>query len=45
MTLYDRLPFVDLEMEIEHKPADPWPEAGWLCLPFKIDSPQFRLGR
>jgi hypothetical protein len=32
-------------MEIEYKPADPWPEAGWLCLPFKIDSPQFRLGR
>ena len=22
-----------------------WPEAGWICLPFKVDEPQFRLGR
>jgi hypothetical protein len=27
------------------KEADPWPEVGWICLPFKIDSTQFRLGR
>ncbi|TSA36420.1 MAG: hypothetical protein D4R64_07300 [Porphyromonadaceae bacterium] len=26
-------------------PPDNWPEAGWICLPFKIDNPKFRLGR
>ncbi len=45
LTLYAQLPCVDLEVTVSNKPADPWPEAGWLCLPFKIDSPQFRLGR
>lgn len=45
VTIYPDCDFVDLEIAIEGKPADPWPEAGWLCLPFKIDSPQFRLGR
>jgi hypothetical protein len=38
-------PWVDLELTVHDKPADPWPEAGWLCLPFKVDAPQFRLGR
>lgn len=38
-------PCVDLEVTVHDKPADPWPEAGWLCLPFKVESPQFRLGR
>lgn len=37
-------PFVDIELTI-NKPADPWPEAGWICLPFKVDDPQFRVGR
>jgi hypothetical protein len=45
LTIYSALDYVDLEMTIEGKPADPWPEAGWLCLPFKIAAPQFRLGR
>ncbi len=36
---------MDLEVTVHDKPADPWPEAGWLCLPFKVESPQFRLGR
>ena len=36
--------YVDLEVTVE-KPADPWPEAGWVCLPFKVDAPQFRVGR
>ena len=35
---------MDLELTID-KPADNWPEAGWICLPFKVDSPQFRVGR
>jgi hypothetical protein len=37
-------PYVDLEVTVE-KPADIWPEAGWVCLPFKVDAPQFRIGR
>jgi hypothetical protein len=45
VTLHDDAPFVDLELTIHDKPADPWPEAGWLALPFKVDQPQFRLGR
>lgn len=45
VTLYDNLPVVDLEITVHDKPADPWPEAGWLCLPFKVDAPQFRVGR
>ncbi len=45
VTLYDGLPFLDLEITIQNKPADPWPEAGWICLPFKMEAPQFRLGR
>jgi hypothetical protein len=27
------------------KQPDTWPEAAWICLPFKCDNPQFRLGR
>ena len=42
--LYDDAAYVDLELTIE-KPADIWPEAGWICLPFKLDNPQFRVGR
>ena len=45
VTLYPNQPYLDLEITLHDKAADPWPEAGWLCLPFKIDSPQFRLGR
>ena len=45
ITLFDDLDFVDLEITVYDKPADPWPEAGWVCLPFKVDAPQFRLGR
>jgi alpha-mannosidase len=42
--LYDDAPYVDLELTID-KPADNWPEAGWICLPFKVDAPRFRVGR
>jgi len=42
--LYDDAAYVDMELTIE-KPADIWPEAGWICLPFKVDDPQFRVGR
>jgi len=42
--LYDDAAYVDLELTIE-KPADIWPEAGWICLPFRVEDPQFRVGR
>lgn len=45
LRLFADQPVVELEITLQNKPADPWPEAGWLCLPFKIDSPRFRLGR
>lgn len=40
-----KVPYVDMQWAVNGKQADPWPEAGWICLPFKIDEPQFRLGR
>jgi len=45
VVLYPDQPYLDLEITLHDKPADPVAEAGWLCLPLKIDSPQFRLGR
>ncbi len=45
ITLYSNQPYVDMEWTVTRKDPDPWPEAGWLCLPFAIDQPQFRLGR
>lgn len=45
-TLYrGHVPYVDLQWSVQDKQEDPWPEAGWLCLPLKVDKPQFRLGR
>jgi len=45
ITLPTDQPFVDLEITIKDKDKDNWPEADWLCLPFKIASPQFRVHR
>jgi hypothetical protein len=45
VTLYKDQPGIDLEWSIDGKRADPWPEAGWLCLPLKVDSPSFQMGR
>jgi hypothetical protein len=45
VVLYRDQPYLDLEVTLHDKPADPWPEAGWICLPVKAQSPQFRLGR
>jgi hypothetical protein len=45
LILYRDLPFADLEITLHDKPLEPWPEAGWLCLPVKADQPQFHLGR
>ena len=38
------LPVADLEIGWQKQP-DGWPEAGWICLPFKCSHPRFRLGR
>jgi alpha-mannosidase len=43
--LYHDQPFLDIEVTLHDKPLDPWPEAGWLCLPLKVDQPAFKLGR
>jgi hypothetical protein len=45
VTLYTGLPFLDLTWSCVDKQKDPWPEAGWLALPFAIEKPSFRLGR
>jgi len=48
-TLHVRLhrnqPYIDLELTIKEKALDNWPEADWLCFPFKVNTPQFRVGR
>ncbi len=45
LTLYRDLPWLDWEITVHDKPFQPWPEAGWMCLPFKVDEPAFHLGR
>ncbi|NLH41994.1 MAG: hypothetical protein GX448_09140 [Planctomycetes bacterium] len=45
VTLHANQPFIDLEVTVHDKPADNWPEAGWICLPINASEPQFRLGR
>jgi hypothetical protein len=37
-------PTAELEVSWQKQP-DSWPEAAWICLPFKIDNPKFKLGR
>ena len=37
-------PVADIEVSWQKQP-DSWPEAAWICLPFKCDHPKFRLGR
>jgi hypothetical protein len=44
LTLPAGAPVADLEVSWQKQP-DGWPEAGWICLPFKIDNPKFCLGR
>ncbi len=43
--LHPGCPFVDVMLQIPSKKPDPWPEAGWLCFPLKVDKPRFQLGR
>jgi hypothetical protein len=44
LTLPAAMPVADLEVSWQKQP-DGWPEAGWICLPFKCANPKFRLGR
>jgi alpha-mannosidase len=30
---------------IDSKPAEPWPEAGWVSFPLNVSTPEFRVGR
>lgn len=45
VTLHEGFPYLDVELTIKDKARDNWPEADWLCLPFKLNSPQFRVAR
>jgi hypothetical protein len=45
ITLRRGCPFIEVSLAIASKKPDPWPEAGWLCFPFKVDQPRFQLGR
>lgn len=44
LTLSGMSPTADIEV-IWQKQPDSWPEAAWICLPFKVDNPSYRLGR
>jgi len=45
VALHRGQPYLDLELTIKDKAKDNWPEADWLCLPFAIRDPQFRVAR
>ena len=44
-TLYNNLPYIEVQWGITGKSPDPWPEAGWISFPFNVEKPEFRLGR
>ncbi|SMD09116.1 glycoside hydrolase family 38 C-terminal domain-containing protein [Pedobacter nyackensis] len=44
-TLYENKPTVEVIWSINGKPADPWPEGGWISFPFNIENAQFKVGR
>lgn len=44
-TLYEKQPYLDVEWRVEDKTPNPLPEGGWLCLPFAIERPHFKLAR
>ena len=39
------MPYMDIECKIKDKGKDNWPEADWLCLPFNLQNPTFKVGR
>jgi alpha-mannosidase len=44
-TLYNNLPYIELNWFIDGKHAESWPEAGWLSFPLKVKNPVFKVGR
>jgi len=44
-SLTENKPIVEIIWSINGKPADAWPEGGWISFPFNIEKPQFKLGR
>ncbi len=44
-TLYGDKPYLETIWSINGKPADAWPEGGWISFPLNIEKPQFKLGR
>ena len=45
VTLYENMPCIDVKLSVINKPATEEPEAGWIALPFKTKSPEYRVGR
>ncbi len=45
VTLYSGQPYVELTWAIDHKNAEPWPEAGWIPFSFNVKNPTFKVGR
>ena len=45
VTLREGVAYLDVELTIKDKAKDNWPEADWVCLPFRLNSPQFRVAR
>lgn len=41
--LYDDLPYLDIQLHVINHPATENPEAGWLCLPLKVEKSEFRI--
>ena len=37
-------PWFEIEAQLD-KEAEPWPEAGWLAFPFRLENPRLTLGR
>jgi hypothetical protein len=44
-TLYKNQPYVEINWGVDGKTPCPLPEAGWLCFPFNIELPEYRLYR
>lgn len=45
VTLYRDQPYVDMEITLQDKAKDNWPEADWFCFPFNIENPEFNVYR
>ncbi|MBP5511028.1 MAG: hypothetical protein J6Z49_08935 [Kiritimatiellae bacterium] len=41
----DHAACVDISWRVTDKTPDPTPEGGWICLPFNVSAPSFRVGR